>query len=323
MTGVEAAPLVLGLDSGGTHTRGVAMTLDGRVLARSLRQGANPRAVGDAEGRTRLEAAVADLRAQAPGPVLHVAIGLAGLMDSAPDAVAAGWAERLGVPAATVDTDARVAHAAAFGLGPGAIVVAGTGSQCLAIDPEGNRVRVGGWGSTFGDEGSAYWIARTAITSALHALDEGCDDPFTDDLARVAGTSLDAPAADLHDALLRYLYGEAATPDRHAAFALRVAERAEAGAPQAEALLREAGAHLARLARTAATRSHLMEVAYSGSVLSNNAHVRDAFLEACREAELTVRPGRWDPALGAARLARAAVDVGGRAGAGPSGARGG
>jgi N-acetylglucosamine kinase-like BadF-type ATPase len=306
-TSTSSPPLVVGIDAGGTHTRAAAATLDGRVVATARRSAANPRTVGDEAGRAELVAAVTELRRVAPGPIAHVAIGSAGLVDPAPPETCRAWATRLGALAATVDSDARIAHAAAFGTRPGVMVVAGTGSQCLAIGPGGRRVRVGGWGPAFGDQGSAYWIARHAITTALGALDRGQPHPFARSLLAAAGVPVDAPAPQRHERLLDYLYGVGTTPGRHAAFSVEVARLAEAGARDAASLLDAAGRELADLARTAARRSGATVVARAGSVLDRNERVRSAFERSCRDDGLEVLPRTWDPVEGALRLALAAV----------------
>ena len=67
--------------------------------------------------------------------------------------------------------DAEAAHAGAFDGGPGIALIAGTGSVALGIDSNGRRVRCGGWGYLFGDEGSAFWIAREAVGRAMRDED--------------------------------------------------------------------------------------------------------------------------------------------------------
>jgi glucosamine kinase len=73
----------------------------------------------------------------------------------------------------TLMHDAPIAHAAAFGHGPGVLVIAGTGSVAFARARDGRTQTTGGWGYLFGDEGSAFWIARTALVSAIEC-DKGC-----------------------------------------------------------------------------------------------------------------------------------------------------
>lgn len=71
-----------------------------------------------------------------------------------------------------VCSDTVAPIAAAHGDG-GAVIISGTGSNALLINPSGSQARCGGWGHVLGDEGSAYWIAYTAVKACLD-----CDDDF-------------------------------------------------------------------------------------------------------------------------------------------------
>ncbi len=73
----------------------------------------------------------------------------------------------------TIYPDTEVAFAAAFepqekNCG---ILIAGTGSVLYYKNSKGKIIRTGGWGRYIGDEGSGYWIARTA----LHKLTQHYD----------------------------------------------------------------------------------------------------------------------------------------------------
>lgn len=59
-------------------------------------------------------------------------------------------------------SDVELAHRAAF-MGPGILVVGGTGAVAIAQDQRSRMRRVGGWGPLLGDEGSAFWIGRAAL----------------------------------------------------------------------------------------------------------------------------------------------------------------
>ena len=58
--------------------------------------------------------------------------------------------------------DYEIAHLAAFGEGPGVVLVASTGSAAFARGPKGRTQRAGGYGPLLGDEGSGFWLGREA-----------------------------------------------------------------------------------------------------------------------------------------------------------------
>lgn len=78
------------------------------------------------------------------------------------------WARRLAPLARRVvaTSDIEIAHAAAFGGGPGVLILAGTGSIALGIDSKGRFARAGGLGPEKGDEGSGYWIGKKYLAWA-------------------------------------------------------------------------------------------------------------------------------------------------------------
>jgi N-acetylglucosamine kinase-like BadF-type ATPase len=70
-----------------------------------------------------------------------------------------------------VESDARIALEGAFSGGPGAILIAGTGSIMIGKDDNGNIYRAGGFGRKIGDEGSGYNLGRKGLSAFSKQLD--------------------------------------------------------------------------------------------------------------------------------------------------------
>ena len=58
--------------------------------------------------------------------------------------------------------DFELAYTAAFGSGPGILLVASTGSIAFARGTDGKSQRAGGLGPLLGDEGSGFWLGKSA-----------------------------------------------------------------------------------------------------------------------------------------------------------------
>jgi N-acetylglucosamine kinase-like BadF-type ATPase len=80
--------------------------------------------------------------------------------------------EMISAKRCAVVSDASIALTGSTGGAPGVVVIAGTGSIAFGRNAEGRTARSGGWGYVFGDEGSAFDIARQALRAALR-FEEG------------------------------------------------------------------------------------------------------------------------------------------------------
>ena len=135
--------------------------------------------VGEARARESLAAAIAQACTVAnlsPSQIGSVCVGLAGAARPEISEVVRGTISEL-LPGKSTGRsesvgDTVIALEAAFGNGPGVIVIAGTGSIAYGRNREGQTARAGGWGFAISDEGSGHWIGRTAAAAAIGAWDE-------------------------------------------------------------------------------------------------------------------------------------------------------
>jgi len=300
-----------GIDGGQSSTNCAIGDEFGTVLARA--SGAPADLVGETRGSARqanvLDRVLADALGSAGLPpdtgFAAIAAGLSGFDEGhshRPDLQTAHEAFR-------VLHDTEVAHAGAFGGGPGILVIAGTGSVAFGTNDEGLRARAGGWGYLFGDEGSAFWIAREAIARAMRDEDFGSPPG----LGPLATTHFGV--ASLRALQHGVAHGEI-TRAMLASFAPAVLAAARDGDRDAGEIRRETAGMLARLAHVVHRRlgsSRKLAIAPGGGVFADPDLV-DHWKWAMRGLEpaaTIVRP-KEDGTLGALRLAyrEARIDVG-------------
>ena len=166
-------PYYLGIDGGGTKTT-CAVGDDSHLIATATTGPSNIVRVGEAQARESLQQSVRQACAAAgitPAEVSCTCVGGSGAARPELAAIVRdSLAEILATPIDVVG-DMQIALEAAFDTGPGVIVIAGTGSIAYGRDAQGTTARAGGWGFAIGDEGSAHWIGRAAVSAVLRASD--------------------------------------------------------------------------------------------------------------------------------------------------------
>ncbi len=296
----------VGVDGGGTRSRAVVGDADGRELGRAeggpgLILASDPGEAARSVAEVVREAA-AEARVSLPLEALWA--GLAGAGNERARARAeAGLAESGVARRVTVGSDVTAAHAAAFGDGPGVVLVAGTGCALRAVEPGGRTIRVGGWGALLGDEFGGYGIALAALRAVLGAA-EGREAP-------TALAGLFGEAAGCSDAHSLAAWGEAAAKHEIAALAGRVVRLGLRGdlvaAKVVAAALEEVRSHLAAaLARTSGWTSPL-PVALVGGLIRPGGLLREAVAQAVEEMGCAVHPGEVVAERGALLLARSTL----------------
>lgn len=290
--------LGLGIDAGGSATRWALSDGGAGPVARG-ELGPVSGLLSQPGERTRMTAVARSL-AQALGshrPESIVA-GITGLSASAPEAevVKGILAEALGLDPARVGVadDVWISYHAAFRPGEGHVVYAGTGAVGMHVRVDGTRIQLGGRGALIDDAGAAFGIGRAALQLIYRRLDE--DPEWT---GRIAECVYEAVGDRTWEAVRSYVYADGR--GRIGQLARAVARAADTADADALAILRDAGADLARLARALARREGIKPVA----LLGRAARLHPAILAAMREAApgLDIALRDTDPAFAAARLA--------------------
>jgi len=303
------AALFAGIDGGQSSTIAVILDADGVVLGRGT---AGPSDHVDEPAQTQraaaacesaLAAALAAARLPADTAFEAVVVGLSGYEGS--------WHGREPVfRAARVDYkhDAAIALAGAIRARPAAVVIAGTGSVGYGESARHEPIRVGGFGYLFGDEGSSFAIARTALAAAMRVTDRG----VLTDLGAAALAFFDC--LDLRALARAVALREIGRPQL-ASFSRVVFDAARLGDPEAAAIVEDAAAALAGLAQLVVEQlGHAdmpaVPVAFVGGAMEN-AELRSAAarrLESATPLARVVEPA-FEPAVGAALLAFDAAGV--------------
>jgi N-acetylglucosamine kinase-like BadF-type ATPase len=297
--------VLLGIDTGGSHTTVVVGDAQALVRARvdgpgaALRPGGTEASAAVILDTARRAAAQAGVSLPADAAV----VGAAGAGRN-PEQQRLGAALAVGglAHAVRVVGDGEIALTAAFDDGPGILVSAGTGSIAFArTPPPAERLhRAGGYGWQLGDEGGGYWLGRRALLAAGRAYD-GLDESST--LSERLLVALGLPG---FDELVRW--AATATPAQVAALAPHVLSAAHDGEAVAQRAVVEGAVELVRLVRSLVIRfpdDGPIPVAAAGGLLRAGSPLLVA-LRATLGADVPrarLVDGPVDAPLGALRLA--------------------
>ncbi len=290
---------VLGLDIGGTQSR-AQLWADGEVVAESKAASASLVAVGAA----RAEAALTDLLAQLPlQPRCRldaVCAGSAGCSIPATREFLVAQLAPLTRPGTVMIVKDAMLILPAAGLAEGVALICGTGTVAVGCY-RGGQVQCGGWGYLLGDEGSGYWVVRTALRVLLDRRDRGAP------VGELGCRLLSAAGADDVGALHERFYAEP-HPRYWASYAPLVLDSAD---PAAADIMAGAAGAVAGLAVSAAERLGApawLPVVLSGGLFGHaglEATVRILIKAARPDSDVITLTQQ--PVTGAVRLAQAAA----------------
>ena len=294
----------LGIDGGGSKTS-CLIGDETSVLGAGTGAGSNVIRVGERQARESLGVAIRQACSAAeitPAQIARTCVGIAGGARPEVESVVRRLLSEFVSGEIEVVGDMVIAMEAAFGAGPGVIVVAGTGSIAYGRNSEGRTARAGGWGFAISDEGSGHWIGRSAVAATMRAYDEAGAEGTNGLLESI----MKAWAVTTCE---QVVIAANAAPD-FAALLPAVLSAADAGDAMARSVLTQAGVELSALAKIVIGQlfgnEESVPMAVSGGVFCNCALVRQVFYDRSRAAYPHVLPKAAvaDPATAALELAR-------------------
>jgi N-acetylglucosamine kinase-like BadF-type ATPase len=304
---MAGAPLVMGVDGGGSTTRVVVTSLDLQVRGSAQGTTASPSVAGRETATRTIQAAMrAALTAAdaAPDDVAAVALGVAGASVYHSKAwlltvASAVLPDALIVPSA----DFEIALVGALGERRGVLLLAGTGSLAYGVNAAGETALVGTWGYLVDDAGSGYWLGQQVLRAVARASDgRGPQTQLTDRV--LDHLSLDRPLA-----LIGWLYhAETARTRDVAALAPLVLAAADDGDAVAQSIVAAARDELVLAAQTAVRRLSMAapRYAFAGGLLTSPNRLSTAVCDALGLA--AIPQPQHTPVIGAALLARLALE---------------
>ncbi|HTH37339.1 MAG TPA: BadF/BadG/BcrA/BcrD ATPase family protein [Pyrinomonadaceae bacterium] len=305
--------VILAIDGGGSRTRCVAFDECGNALGSGESGPSNHLLVEDNTVAASINDAISDALAasnKSPGEVSLIAAGLAGVdYDGSGEPEMRELFRDLGYANTLIEGDMVMAHSGALAGDPGVLALAGTGSSVLGIGQGGERVKVGGWGPVFGDEGSAYRIGESALRAAARDFDgRGPKTALTEAITKSLKLSS-------FEGTVEAVYVKQMAPREIALLSKTAYEVAGTGDEVARGIFEMAGTELAECVASAVVQlgpqDGNLKISYEGSVITSCELMRDSFcgyLSAKFPSVAITRP-RFSPVVGAYLLGRSGIGL--------------
>lgn len=298
---------VIGVDGGGTKTELVLIDRSANVIGKARCGTTNYQVVGGAKLKAELLDGFSMLMKSTNltfHKIEHIFLGLAGAgRESDREEIIALFKDTELKAKLSIDTDAIVALAGAFGMGEGIIIISGTGAICFGKNSQGKVVRSGGWGYLLGDEGSGYFIGREAIIAALKDFDGRGE-------KTQLRTELEQNFKVISiDQIIPQIYQNKIDRVAIAGLAPMVFEQANKGDTIAEDIIRRTGRELGNLAKAVAQRLKFendeIKVALIGSVFKQREMLVNEIAKELYEISWNIEicEPMFEPQYGAALMA--------------------
>lgn len=299
---------VIGIDGGGTKTHLKALDLQQNTVGEARGGASNLTALSKETVKENLKLLLADFYKQtglSQKDCVSACLGTAGASSSTSQKqLSAILAEIFpGIPV-LLTNDALPLLYSGTPSGCGIVLIAGTGSVCMAKTAAEDIFRIGGWGHLIGDEGSGYQIACRMLGAVMRAFDgRGRQTVLTDLL--LEHLKLSSPME-----LIDYLY-QSGNGKKEIASLAALCDRAFAlGDDTAKAIYEEAAESLCEMVTAAAQKfppkkREPIVCVYTGGMVTKSPALRDLLSQKLQTKAPNVifQECRHDAAYGCALMA--------------------
>ena len=299
----------IGMDGGGTRTRVIVVEQEKEVF-RVETTGINYNSFSEDMIRTGLTDAISQLEANGfmPAACNGIGIGAAGISNPNAAPYLQKVLQNLGFTCPIVVAgDQEAALLGGVGRRAGILLIAGTGSICMARDEKGRKFRCGGYGHIIDDAGSAYAVGRDILNAIVRMEDgRGPATALRDEVYRTLQLSNVGE-------LIAWVYDPAKTKRDVAAVAACLTEEILEEDTVARQIAHKAVEELVLHVSTILSEKQMnydpssgenIPLLLEGGLINRNAFVRQLFEASLREQELPVRISekQHDAAYGASLL---------------------
>lgn len=159
--------MIIGIDGGGTKTKFTLFTEDGQEVRSKVLPTCHVLQVSKQEMKRVLEDGVTSvLKDECPleDVVICAGMGAYGQNKAIQDEIDKVFEELFPNSKVKLYNDGEIAVAGSLAGQEGAVIISGTGSIGFKLE-DGKFSSAGGWGYVLGDEGSAYWLGKLALST--------------------------------------------------------------------------------------------------------------------------------------------------------------
>lgn len=303
---------ILGIDGGGTKTKAVIASLEGKVLAESTAGASSFTSVGKTKASENLNQAVfsaAEKLGMGEISFNSAGFGFAGLNVEEDFKVYKSivFNEKLKVnlnqEKVYICNDTRIGLEAGSSAKNKIIIIAGTGSNCFGINEAGQQAGCTGWDYILADEGSGYEVSVKALRAVMRAYDGRGEKTM------LSQSVLDDLGIDNEEGIVEWTYGEVFSKERLGRFARIVCDCAGGGDIISQEILEDEAAESILSASTVVNKLELkdseFDLVFVGGLFKCEKYFKNIVISGLEKKfkGISFKPLVAEPVQGAIRLA--------------------